>query len=103
MATKPKNKELALPEGPGVSVARIPELDRLALEYVKERDKRMLQTPKEKAAKEKLREGVHKHQDKLGKTPEGKIIYCFDDLIVEVTPGTEKIRVRPADKVEEED
>ena len=100
---KPKTGDLPLPPGPGVSVPRITELDNAALEYVKERDKRMTQTPKEKAAKVKLLETIHKHQDKLGRTPEGKIIYTFDELIVEVTPGKENVKVRPVDHEEEAD
>lgn len=102
-AEKAKSGELGYADAPGVSIPKIPTLDKAALEYVKERDKRMLQSPKEKAAKVKLLEAIHEHQAKLGRTPEGKIIYRFDELVVEVTPGKENVRVRPADTEEEAD
>lgn len=56
----PKVVELPGVEGPGVSPVSIPAINRLAEDYIKERDKRVKMTPREVAAKQKLIDAIHK-------------------------------------------
>lgn len=87
-------KQTEMPiDGPGVAPVTVPEIDKLADEYIRERDKRMKQTPREVAAKGKLIEALHKHGDQL-RNPDGDIVYRMDDLLVTLTPGKEKLQVR---------
>jgi len=91
MASKPKQTELHV-VGKGVSPVHIPQLDKLAEAYVTERDKRLKQTPKEVAAKVKLIDALHAHADEL-RTPDGDLVYRYDERLITVTPGKEKLRV----------
>jgi hypothetical protein len=84
-------------KGPGVEIPRIKELDDLAAEYQKEKQKRCQQTPKEIAAKGKLIDAIHKHADKLGRTEDGAVVYKNDELKVTLKPGKEKLNVKPVD------
>jgi hypothetical protein len=79
--------------GPGVSPVSVPEIDKLADDYIRERDKRMKQTPREVAAKGRLIDALHAHADQL-RNPDGDIVYRMDDLLVTLTPGKEKLQVR---------
>lgn len=63
---------------------------------MKERDKRCSQTPKEIAAKTKLIDVLHLHADKIGKDAKGVLRYQYDDLVVSLTPGKEKLKVKSA-------
>jgi hypothetical protein len=98
MATK-KQTELHI-EGKGVSPANIPEIDKLADDYIKERDKRMKQTPREVAAKGKLIDALHEHADQL-KNPDGDILYRMDSLLITLTAGKEKLQVRDVSEQDE--
>ena len=82
-------------EGPGVAAPRIPEIDRLVDKYVKARDFRMEQTKHEVAAKAELISALHAHGETLA-TPEGDIVYRYDDLVVTLATGKEKLKVRTA-------
>jgi hypothetical protein len=81
-------------EGAGVAAVRITEVDEAAAKYVMERDKRCRQTPKEVAAKTDLIDVLHKNADKIGRDPEGVLRYEYEDLIVELKPGKETLKVR---------
>lgn len=91
MARKRKQEEFPI-EGKGVSPLHLAEVDALAEDYVTERDKRLVQTPKEVAAKRKLIEALHAHADAL-RQPTGELIYRYDDMQITLTPGQEKLRV----------
>jgi len=91
-----KQTELKV-EGAGVSPVRIAEVDSLAELYIKERDKRCKQTPREIAAKGKLIDALHKHADKIGSN-NGTITYRYDDVVISLAPGKEKLKVREADE-----
>ena len=95
--TPTKNGGTELPgiEGPGVAQPRIPEIDRLVDKYVKARDFRMEQTKHEVAAKAELITALHAHGEALA-TPEGDIVYRYDDLVVTLATGKEKLKVRTA-------
>lgn len=95
----PKQTELAV-AGKGVSPVRIPVIDKLAEAYVTERDKRLKQTPKEVAAKTKLIDALHAHADQL-RTPDGDLVYRYDERLITVTPGKEKLRVEEVSLGEE--
>jgi hypothetical protein len=99
----PKAKELPLGDGPGVGAVSIPEIDELAEDYFKEKEKRYKLTPKEVAAKGKLVDALHKHEAKLGKNDKGEIRYQFGDMVVVLKPGKEKLLVKEVDAFEEED
>lgn len=67
-------------------------MDQLAEDYVKERDKRLKQTPKEVAAKTKLIEALHFHADKI-RLPDGSLVYRYDEMEITLEPGKEKLKV----------
>ena len=79
--------------GKGVAPVALPDVDRLADNYIKERDKRMKQTPREVAAKGKLIDALHAHAEQL-RNPDGDIVYRMDDLLITLTAGKEKLQVR---------
>jgi hypothetical protein len=94
-----KQAELKI-EGPGISPVSLPEVDRLADTYIKERDKRLKQTPREVAAKGKLIDALHANAAKL-RNADGDIVYRMDDLLITLTPGKEKLQVRDISEQEE--
>lgn len=79
--------------GTGVSPVRIPEVDKLAEAYVKERDKRLVLTPKEVIAKHNLIAALHAHEKEIGKQPDGTLVYRFDEMVITLKPGKEKLKV----------
>ena len=78
--------------GKGVSPVSIPDVDRLAEIYVKARDKRLKETPKEVTAKQNLIAAMHAHEKDI-KQPDGTLIYRFDEMVITLTPGKEKLKV----------
>lgn len=88
-----KTQELPGIEGEGVSAVHIPEVDQLAEAYVKERDKRLRVMPKEVAAKLKLIDAMHAHAKKL-MLPDGSLTYRYDEMVITLEPGKEKLKVR---------
>jgi hypothetical protein len=78
--TERKNHDLPGMVGDGVSKPIIPEIDDAASEYIRERDKRLQITPKEKAAKKKLLALMEGH---------GLERYDYDDQTVLVKPKDE--------------
>jgi hypothetical protein len=98
-----KIKELPGMTGKGVEAPiQIAELDDLAEKYVIERDKRLKMTPREVAAKDALREGMHRHEGKLTRNAEGFLIYRFDEQEVIMKPGKEQVQVKAVHIVEHE-
>ncbi|HVJ57748.1 MAG TPA: hypothetical protein VM574_07920 [Terrimicrobiaceae bacterium] len=79
-------------EGPGVSPLHLPEVDDLAQRYIKERDKRLIQTPKEVAAKRMLIDALHNHEKEITQ-PDGQLVYRYDEMKITLIPGKEKLRV----------
>jgi hypothetical protein len=94
-----KHAELGL-TGKGVEPLRIPELDKLAEEYIKHRDKRLTLTPKEVSAKQTLIEAMHVNADKIGPQPDGSLVYRYDEMIIRLEPGKEKLKVETIDEGE---
>lgn len=99
-APRKKNAELPGITGTGVSAVQILEIDNLAADYVKERDKRLKQTPREVSAKGKLSDAMHRHADEL-RQPDGTLVYRYDDSKITVEPGKEKLRVQSLDSTVE--
>lgn len=100
--TKQK-EELAGMTGPGVGTTRIPAIDEAAASYVKERDKRIRQTPREVETKTKLIDLLHAHEKEIGRDGEGVLRYQFEGLSIELRHTEEKLRVRKLDAEDEED
>lgn len=96
-----KQSELKI-VGKGVERVTLPALDKLAEDYCRERDKRLKQTPKEVAAKGKLIDAMHDNADKITQ-PDGTLVYRYDERIITVTPGKEKLKVRDVEQDEGED
>jgi hypothetical protein len=97
---KAKNPELPGVEGPGVSPISIAAIDTAAEAYIKERDKRCAMTPREIAAKQKLIAVLHDNADKIGVDANGEIVYRYDDFVVSLKPGKEKLKVYNAKEEE---
>ncbi len=92
----PKQHDLPI-EGPGIAPVRIKSVDELAEAYIKERDRRVRMTPREVTAKNELIDELHKHADKIGRDAEGVLRYEYDDIVIELRPGKETLKVRAAD------
>lgn len=88
----PEN-ELPGVTGPGVAPVRIIEIDTLAEEYVKWKDKRALIGEKEKTAKEALITEIHANAEKLGSV-DGMISYRSGDLMITLK-SKDDLKVKP--------
>jgi hypothetical protein len=97
-----KTTDLPGIEGEGVSAVHIPEIDQLAEAYVKERDRRLKLTPKEVAAKLKLIDAMHAHAKKLT-LPDGTLTYRYDEMVITLEMGKEKLKVRDVSHDAEEE
>lgn len=91
-----KTPDLAGMSGAGVAPVRIKSVDAAAEEYVTIRDKRMQFTKKEVEAKQKLIDLLHKNAEKIGVDEAGVMRYTYDEMVVELTPGKEQLKVRTA-------
>lgn len=98
--TKRGQKELPI-EGPGAGPVRIPDIDDAAENYVKARDARMRLTRREVETKDALIKTLKDHKKELGTDGEGSMFYEYDDIVVELTPVGEQLKVRA--RVDEED
>jgi hypothetical protein len=87
--------------GKGVAPLQIAELDKLAEKYVAERDKRLRMTPREVAAKQDLIAAMHAHEKEL-RQPDGLLLYRYDEMIVSLRPGKEKLKVEPVENEDED-
>jgi len=96
-----KQEDLGGMSGPGVGTASIPEIDQLADVYVKERDKRVRQTPKESDAKKELIAALHRHEKTIGRDEKGVLRYDYEGLVIELSYAEEKLKVKKA--VEDDD
>jgi len=105
LKTKPKNiVELPGIEGEGVAPLSIPEIDKLAKQYIHERGKRCDMTPKELKAKKNLIGAIHKHIDAgtLKKDRDGTVVYRYDDQTIILKQGKETIKVKDVSEPEED-
>jgi hypothetical protein len=92
----PRTSDLPGISGKGVAPVRIKAVDAAAEEYVKVRDRRMGLTKKEVQAKQNLIDIIHANADKIGSDDEGIMRYEYDDVVVELSPGKEQLKVRTA-------
>lgn len=90
---KDKTPDLDGMEGPGVGQVKIPELDKAIDQYVTVRDKRMIESPKEKAHKTIVIELMLQHQSEIGVDAEGKMRYKHGGETVLLEPGKPKLRI----------
>ncbi len=74
---------------PGMERTTNKEVSDAAERYVDARDKRIKMLAKEVELKDVLSEKMHKH---------GFTTYRDDDLVVEIVPGKEKLKVSPANE-----
>ena len=88
-------------EGPGVAPVKLPKVDKLARTYVEARDTRITALNEEIESKRKLIEALHFHADQI-KTPDGTLMYHFDDSIITLEAGKEKLKVSASHVDEEE-
>jgi hypothetical protein len=90
---KPKQDDLPAMEGPGIAPVKIPKVDKLARQYVEWRDQRISALEAEVEAKRKLIEALHFHADQIT-LPDGTIAYHYDDSLITLEPGKEKLQVK---------
>lgn len=90
----PNENELPGVTGPGVAPVRIIEIDTLAEEYVKWKDKRALIGEKETAAKEALITEIHANAEKLGSV-DGTIRYRTADNLMITLKSKDDLKVKP--------
>jgi hypothetical protein len=91
--TKPKQDDLPEMAGPGIAPVKIPKVDKLARAYVEWRDQRISALEAEVDAKRKLIEALHFHKDQIT-LPDGTMAYHYDDSIITLEPGKEKLKVK---------
>jgi hypothetical protein len=103
MARKPKNPDLPGVSGPGVAPVRIKAIDRLAAIYADARDQRIEASGPEIKAKKNLIAVLHEHEKEIGRDGEGILRYEYDDVLVTLSPGDDKLTVRKAHGDGEED
>jgi hypothetical protein len=89
---KTKQTELKI-VGKGVEPLRIAEIDKLAEVYVAARDKRLTMTPKEVTAKQNLIASLHENAEKIGTQPDGRLVYRYDEMMITLSPGKDKLKV----------
>jgi len=87
-------------EGTGVAPVKIPKVDKLARSYVEARDSRIDALNTEVDAKAKLVEALHFHKDQLT-LPDGRIVYHYDESVITLEPGKEKLSVKASHTGEE--
>lgn len=78
--------------GKGVAPVRIAEIDDLVKEYVELRDKRARLASRESEAKQKVVDAMHGYADQL-RQPDGALVYTFNETIVSLVAGSEKLTV----------
>lgn len=100
-----KGSDLPGIDGPGVSKSRIGDVDSAAEQYVIERDAWCNLSPKVKVAKDALIAQLHAHAKEIGTDSKGVIRYAYDDFVITLSPGKEKLKVKSvdADEVTDED
>lgn len=98
MAKKQKAAAGELPGivGPGVAPVSIPKINKLADIYVQRRDARMELLKKEVEAKEDLILAIHDHIEEIGEDVNGEVVYRYEDTVVILKPGEEKLKVKSA-------
>lgn len=89
--------------GPGVAPKQIAEIDAAAIEYRVERDRRMAVTPHEVRTKKNLIDLLHAHEKEIGRDEHGVLRYQHEDLVIELRPGEEKLKVKSVDNGEGDD
>jgi hypothetical protein len=100
---KPSRRQQDLLEegGPGVGITSIPEVDSAAADYVRKRDRRQELTKLEVEAKQRLIDVLHTHEKAIGRDGEHVLRYKHEDLMVELMPEGEKLRVRKGNSDEQ--
>lgn len=98
---KSKTEELGL-TGKGVAPLKIKELDKLADVYMTLRDARIEALREEIEAKGALLASLHKNEDKI-KQPDGTLMYHFDESVITLSAGKEKLKVQPLSFEEDEE
>lgn len=95
-----KNSDLPGMEGEGVALLEIEEIDKAISKYQRMKNARCEASPGEIAAKNVLRELLHKHRAKLPVNADGVPFYRNDDrdYLLE-----EKLKVRKVESVEDDD
>lgn len=90
----PQAVELPGVVGPGVAPVSIPKINKLCDAYVRLRDNHSGATKELTEAKEDLIEEIHAHEEEIGKDSNGEIVYRYEDLVVTLKPGVEKLKVK---------
>jgi hypothetical protein len=104
MATK-KAAAVELPgiTGKGVAPVSIPKINKLCDVYVAARDTRMENLKREVEAKTKLIDEIHEHIDQIGEDSNGEVVYRYEDTVITLKPGEEKLKVKAVGSGEDDD
>jgi hypothetical protein len=101
--TTRRQQDLLEEGGPGVAPPiSIPEVDEAAADYVRKRDRRQDLTRLEVEAKQRLIDVLHTHEKEIGRDGEHVLRYKHEDLLCELMPEGEKLRVRKGNSDEQE-
>lgn len=88
-------------EIPGTERVKIRAIDEASETYVNLRDKMQSAVASFKEAKTKLSDLMHKHSDKIGKNGAGALMYRYDDMLVQLIPKDEQLKVKHVDPEDE--
>lgn len=95
----PAEPKLRQTEIPGTERPKIKAIDEAAEIYCDLRDKMQKAVQKFKEAKEKLRDLMHKNAEKVRVADgSGQLVYKYDDMMVQVIPKDEQIKVKHVDE-----
>jgi rare lipoprotein A (peptidoglycan hydrolase) len=89
--TTEQNAELGL-TGKGVAPVRIEEIDKLVEKYIRRKEISAKADAAESEAKAELVDAMHEHADQL-EQPDGDLIYRFNQTIVSLIAGAEKLKI----------
>jgi hypothetical protein len=96
-----KQTELTI-EGAGVAPVNVKAINDALDEYLPLKEKRCTITPKETAAKGKVVDAMHANMDKLSRNGEGAMVYRYEDLLVTLKAGKEKLLTKSASEGDDE-
>jgi hypothetical protein len=80
--------------GKGVAPVSIPKINKLCDVYVAARDSRMSRLKDEVEAKTKLVDAIHDHIEQIGEDSNGEVVYRYEDTVITLKPGEEKLKVK---------
>ncbi len=81
-------------EGKGVAPVSIASINKLVKAYLRKKEARNDAGKEFTEAEDALSEEIHKHEEEIGVDNNGEIVYRYEDNVITVKPGKEKLKVK---------